>query len=342
MSRNPSVESNARDDDDRVCAPGDQRPSETFLGVTAEPGAAAAFTPASGTGFEGFELAQVDVGATSLRVRVGGSGPPLVLLHGFPQTHLMWKPVATDLARDFTVIAPDLRGYGGSGHPSSGAGHVGYSKRAMAADIVALARTFGFERFGLVGHDRGARVAYRAALDHPEAVERLCVLDIVPTSEMYARMDAEMALALWNWVFLPQREPLPEAWISADPQAFLDRIGAVDPSYVDAEARADYLAAARNPAVVRAMCEDYRAGVVTDWALDTADHGSRRITCPTQVLWAEHGAVARWFDVLETWRGWANDLRGRQLADCGHFFPEERPKETTMALREFFQSAPAI
>ncbi len=166
-------------------------------------------SPTPSTGFDDFTLQQVDVGTTSLRVRIGGSGPPLVLLHGFPQTHLMWKSVAADLARDFTVIAPDLRGYGGSRHPGSGADHAAYSKRAMATDVVALARRLGFERFGLVGHDRGARVAYRAALDHPEIVERLCVLDIVPTSDMYARMDAEMALRIWNWTFLPSGHHCP-------------------------------------------------------------------------------------------------------------------------------------
>ncbi|WP_110207290.1 alpha/beta fold hydrolase [Nocardioides daejeonensis] len=293
----------------------------------------------TGSGFDGFELTQVDVGATSLRVRIGGSGPPLVLLHGFPQTHLMWKPVAADLARDFTVIAPDLRGYGGSGQPPSEAGHDGYSKRAMALDVVTLAHHLGHRRFGLVGHDRGARVAYRTALDHPDAVERLAVLDIVPTSDMYARMDAEMALRIWNWTFLPQRAPLPESWIDADPLAFLERVGAVNPTYVDAEARADYLAAVSNPAVVHAMCEDYRAGAAVDWPLDAADHGSRTITCPTLALWAEHGAVSRWFDVLATWRMWAEDLQGRELAGCGHFFPEEKPAETVTALREFFGAA---
>ncbi len=287
--------------------------------------------------FEGFELSQIDLGEVSLRVRHGGAGPPLLLLHGYPQTHMMWAPVANDLARDFTVIAPDLRGYGGSTAPADADESASYSKRAMAADAVALMAHFGFGRFDVVGHDRGGRVAYRLALDHPDAVRRLAVLDIVPTGEVWARADARFAMGYWHWPFLAQRRGVPETLIGADPEYFF--FEAHMPGLADfcaPEALAEYRAFARQPSVIHAICEDYRAGAGYDRRLDAADQAAgRTIACPTLALWGDVGAVGAWYDVLEVWRAWAPDIRGHAVAS-GHFIPEENPAATMKALRDFF------
>jgi haloacetate dehalogenase len=282
--------------------------------------------------FEGFELSWIETGEIRVRVRHGGSGPPLLLLHGHPQTHALWCRIAPALARDFTVIAPDLRGYGDSAKPPSAADHEPYSKRAMARDQIALMRHFGFERFLLAGHDRGGRVGYRLALDHPEAVERLAVLDIVPTGEMYRRADMSFGLGYWHWFFLPQPYPLPERMIGADPEAyyFRDHREIFDP-----EALADYLRFVRDPATIHAMCEDYRAGASYDFKLDEAERGKRRIACPLLALWGAKGFMPKWYDVLAVWRDWADDVRG-QAIDSGHYLAEEAPEATYAALRNFF------
>jgi haloacetate dehalogenase len=287
-------------------------------------------------GFEGFQLSQIELGeVVSLRVRHGGSGPPLLLLHGYPQTHMMWAESAGDLARDFTVIAPDLRGYGGSSKPATTEDHEPYSKRAMGRDALALMRHFGFDRFDIAGHDRGGRVAYRLALDHPEAVRRVSVLDIIPTGELWARADRRFALGYWIWPFLAQPHPLPERLIGADPEFFFRTMFRGRLDFVTPEALADYLAAFRDPATIHAGCEDYRAGAGYDRRLDEEDRGKRKIAAPLQVLWGAKGAMGTWFDVLEIWRAWAKDLRGQAL-DCGHFVPEEQPAETARLLRGFF------
>lgn len=291
--------------------------------------------------FEGFQLSQVTVpdsaGDVSLRVRRGGSGPPVLLLHGYPETHMMWAQVAEGLARDFTVVCFDLRGYGGSTKPPSSDDHETSSKRAMARDAVHLMRHLGFETFDVAGHDRGGRVAYRLALDHPHAVRRLSILDIIPTGEVWARADRRFAMGYWHWPFLAQRHPLPETLIGADPEAFFFKLqypGAK--GMFDAEAYADYVAAIRDPAVVHAMCECYRAGAGYDRRLDEVDKAAgRKIACPVQVLWGGKGALAAWYDTLAIWREWADDVRGQSL-DCGHFIPEEKPVETLDLLRRFF------
>jgi haloacetate dehalogenase len=282
--------------------------------------------------FEGFELATVDVGEARLRVRHGGSGPPLLLLHGHPQTHAMWHAVAPRLARDFTVVCPDLRGYGESSKPPSTPDHEPYSKRAMARDQVALMESLGFESFSVCGHDRGGRCAYRLALDHPERVRRLAVLDIVPTGEAFRRTDMSFALGYWHWFFLAQPEPLPERLIGADPDAYYFR-GAR--SLFAPEALDDYLRAVRNPATIHAMCEDYRAAATIDFEHDEADRGRRRIACPVLALWGARGMLDRWYDVLAVWRDWADDVSGRSL-DCGHYLAEELPDETFAELHPFF------
>ncbi|SNS25164.1 haloacetate dehalogenase [Geodermatophilus saharensis] len=290
----------------------------------------------SGDGFAGFAQAHLPVGDVTLRVRSGGSGPPLLLLHGYPETHLMWGGLAGALAEEFTVVAPDLRGYGDSSQPPTVPGHETYGKRAMAGDGVRLMRRLGFDRFDVVGHDRGGRAAYRMALDHPTAVRRVTVMDVVPTAEVWARADARTALGYWHWAFLALPEPVPERLIAPDPEFFF-----FDAEFGGAirrfrpEAVADYARCVRDPAVVHAICEDYRAGATCDRDDDEADRAAgRRIGCPLQVLWAGRGALASWYDTLAVWREWADDVTGEAL-DSGHFLAEERPAETLAAIRRF-------
>jgi haloacetate dehalogenase len=286
--------------------------------------------------FPGFRREHIDVGEVSLCVRSGGSGPPLLLLHGYPETSACWGRIAGDLAQQFTVVVPDLRGYGDSSAPETVPGHETYGKRAMAADGVALMRQLGFDTFDVAGHDRGARVGYRMALDFPDAVRRLTVMDVVPTAEVWARADGRFALGYWHWGLLAQPEPVPERLIGAAPEFFfLDaQFGGVIRRFAP-EAVAEYARCILNPAVVHAICEDYRAGATCDRHDDEDDRAAgRRITCPTQVLWGRRGALAAWYDTLGIWREWADDVVG-QVLDCGHFLMEENPVETLSCLRGF-------
>jgi haloacetate dehalogenase len=276
------------------------------------------------------------VGDVSLRVRVGGAGPPLLLLHGYPETHLMWGGLAAELAQEFTVVAPDLRGYGDSSKPPTVPSHETYGKRAMAADGVALMRQLGFDRFDVAGHDRGGRAAYRMALDFPGAVRRLTVMDVIPTGEVWARADARFALGYWHWGFLALAEPVPETIIAHDPEHFFfdAEFGGIIRGF-DPGAVADYARCVRDPAVVHGICEDYRAGATCDRQLDDEDRAAgRTITSPLQVLWAGRGALAAWYDPVEIWREWADDVTGSAI-DSGHFMVEERPAEILAALRAF-------
>ena len=282
--------------------------------------------------FAGFTQADVDVGDARLRVVYAGSGPPLLLLHGHPQTHVMWHRVAPDLARDFTVVAPDLRGYGDSSKPPTTDDHAPYSKRAMALDQVRLMQHLGFDRFAVAGHDRGGRVAYRLALDHPERVERLAVLDIIPTGDAFKRADMAFGMAYWHWYFMAQPFDLPERLIAGDPDAFYLRFGS---EVFAAEALAEYRRCFHDPATIHAMCEDYRAGAGIDTRLDDADRGQRTIQSPILALWAARGRLDAWYDVLAVWRAWASDVRGRPL-DSGHYLPEEAPDATLAEFRAFF------
>jgi len=244
----------------------------------------------------------------------------------------MWHLVAPHLAQDFTVVAPDLRGYGDSAKPPTTPDHAPYAKRAMARDQVAVMQQLGFERFAVAGHDRGGRCAYRLALDHPERVLQLAVLDIVPTSEAFRRADMAFALSYWHWFFLAQPADLPERLIQADPEAFYLRRGG---RLFAPEALAEYRRYFHDPATIHAMCEDYRAGATIDFALDEADRGTRRIACPVLVLWGRRGQLENAYDVLAVWRDWADDVRGCAL-DCGHYLPEEAPDETYAELHRFF------
>ena len=289
--------------------------------------------------FEGFERRRVDAPGASINLVVGGSGPPLLLLHGYPQTHAMWHRVAPALAERHTVVAADLRGYGDSDKPAGGPGHANYAKRAMAADQAAVMDALGFERFSLAGHDRGARCAHRLALDHGRRVDRVAFLDIVPTFDVWERSDRRHAWTSFHWYFLSQDADLPEVMIGADPDFWLTRMLEKWGADMDAfapEAMAEYLRCFRDPAAIHATCEDYRAGYTIDVAHDAADR-DRRIECPVLALWGERAGSARNQAVLEIWRDRARDVRGRPLA-CGHFLAEERPEETTRELLAFFSA----
>lgn len=282
---------------------------------------------------DGFAVSDVVTPAGSrVRVRTAGTGPPVVLLHGYPQSSAMWHLVAPELARDHTVVLADLPGYGDSAAPP-GAGVEAFGKRAMAADVVAVLAELGYARFAVVGHDRGARCAYRMALDHPAAVTALGVLDILPTADVFARVDAAFARAAWHWFFLAQPGDLPERLIAADPDAFFLR--GADGLFAPG-ALAAYRAAWARPEVVHAMCQDYRAGATLDVAHDEADRGRRTIDCPTLVLWGRRGPLGREPDVLGTWRAWAPAATGHEL-DCGHHVAEEQPDETIVALRRLLE-----
>jgi haloacetate dehalogenase len=290
-----------------------------------------------------FEAADVESGETSIFVRRSGSGPPLLLLHGFPQTHLMWRDVAPLLARNFTVICADLRGYGRSGCPPTTPDHAPYSKRAMAQDMIAVMERLGFPRFSVAGHDRGGRVAYRMALDYPNRIHRLAVLDIVPTGMVWDRATAEFALTYWPWSLLAQPEPLPERILGAVPTAILDNaLGAwgTPAKVFDSEVRAAYLLALRDPAHIHAICEEYRAAATLDREHDRADRAAgRRIVCPLLALWSARGALNTWYvdagGPLALWRGWSDTVLGHPI-DAGHFFPEEASQATHEALEQFF------
>jgi haloacetate dehalogenase len=294
---------------------------------------------------EGFEAAEVQTGETSIFVRRGGSGPPVLLLHGFPQTHLMWRSVAPLLARSFTVVCADLRGYGRSGCPVSAPDHAPYAKRAMARDMAIVMERLGFPHFAVAGHDRGGRVAYRLALDHPQRVSRIAVLDILPTVDVWERADARFALGFWPWSLLAQPEPLPERLVAAAPEAIVDdALGGWGSSVAvfPREVRAAYVEALRDPAHVHAICEEYRAAASRDREHDAEDRRrGRRIACPVLALWSGRGVLNVWYGEagpLELWRTWANDVQGGPL-DAGHFFPEESPDHTADALTRFFAAA---
>ena len=290
-----------------------------------------------------FPAAEIDTGETTIFVRSSGSGPAILLLHGFPQTHLMWRGVAPRLARDFTVVCADLRGYGRSGCPPSTSDHAPYSKRAMAHDMVAVMDRLGFARFSVAGHDRGGRVAYRMALDHPKRIERLAVLDIVPSEHVWERADARFALGFWPWSLLAQPEPLPERILMAAAGAIVDDAltqWGSRPAAFEPAVRAAYVHALADPAHAHAICEEYRAAATIDREHDRADRAAgRRITCPVLALWSAAGALATWYGAesapIALWQAWSDDVRGNAL-DGGHFFPEGAPERTADALARFF------
>jgi haloacetate dehalogenase len=287
--------------------------------------------------FDGFEEFNIVTTGTTIHGRWGGEGPPALLLHGIPETHLMWHRVAPQLAEYFTVVATDLRGFGNSGTPSSTPDHAPYSMREIARDQVEVMNTLGFNQFSVVGHDRGARCAYRMALDYPRVVARLAVLDIVPTGDAFRRANKDFSLGFWVWSFLAAPEPVPEQLIAQAPAVIVNHMldsWSEVPGAFPAEVRAEYIAKFSAPDTIHAICEAYRAAATLDYQHDEADRGKRRITCPTLALWSHTGAVARWYQPLEVWRTWADEVHGGPIS-AGHFIPEEAPDQTTRHLIEF-------
>jgi haloacetate dehalogenase len=293
--------------------------------------------------FPGFASRRIKTQGAEIFLRTGGSGPPLLLLHGYPQTHACWHKMAPELAKHFTLVIPDLRGYGESSVPASDEKHLVYSKRAMAADCLTVMRELGHQSFMVLSHDRGARVGYRLALDHTTAVSRLITLDIVPTWSAWADMRRSTAMARFHWAFLAQPEPFSETMIGGNPMFFLEHMlaawsAAKNLSAFAPEALAHYRASFSQPERVHASCEDYRAGATCDVEFDDADRAAgRKIACPTLALWGQQRENAFFTGPLEVWREWCTDVTGEGIVS-GHFLPEEKPAETLARVIPFLQT----
>ena len=292
--------------------------------------------------FADFELTTIRVSDGELRLRHGGVGPPLLLLHGNPQTHVMWHAVAPDLARDHTVVCPDLRGYGGSFKPAPTADHAPYAKAAMARDMIELMDTLGHGRFDIVSHDRGARVAHRLAIDHPDRVRSLTVMDIIPTIEHFERADMAFALGYYHWFWFAQPHPFPEELINAAPETWFRAHTSRESKpagFFRDEALADYLAAARNPDTITGMCEDYRAAATLDMMHDRISRADgRRVQCSMLVLWGAKGRIGGWYDPMKIWRDYCDAEVTGGAVDSGHYLAEETPGEVLTHLRRFLRA----
>lgn len=288
--------------------------------------------------FPGFKARKVRTSGATIHAISGGRGPAVLLLHGYPETHAMWHKVAPALARDYTVVCPDLRGYGASSKPAGLPDHSNYSKRAMAQDMAEVMTALGHERFHLVGHDRGARVAHRLARDHGARVRSLAVLDVSPTLRMYESTDLAFATAYWHWFFLIQKAPLPERMLEGQVPGFiLGRLGRA--VKFDPRAVREYVRAFRDPKCIHATCEDYRAAAGIDLEHDRKDL-RRKLAMPVLALWGRRGVIQRLFTPLADWKAVAKDVRGKAL-DCGHFLPEEKPAAVLAELRRFLKAARA-
>ena len=286
--------------------------------------------------FADFKREMIEVEGIKIHLARAGAGAPLLLLHGYPQTHWMWHKIAPRLAEDFTVVATDLRGYGDSAKPIGEVDHRNYSKRMLARDQVKVMTHLGYAQFAVVGHDRGARVAHRMALDYPDRLSKLALLDIIPTAELYATFDQTLATAYYHWFFLIQPAPLPETLIGAKPKYYLKQClerWSHDFSAFTPVALAEYQRCFQDPATIHGTCEDYRAAATIDLIHDQHDQG-QLISCPLLVLWGNQGIIGRKYDVLDIWRQRAIEVQGNALT-CGHFLPEEAPQETYQALRKF-------
>jgi haloacetate dehalogenase len=285
-----------------------------------------------------FNKIQISTKGAAIFMEHGGSGQPLLFLHGYPQTHMMWHQVASQFTSQFRVLCPDLRGYGDSAKPKSTPDHRFYSKRAMAQDMVELMDYFGYREFSVVGHDRGARVAHRLALDYPDRVKKVCIMDIVPTYHMFKHTDQAFATGYYHWFFLIQPNGLPEKLISTNPAYYLmeklKRWSAPDAQFAP-QAVSEYIRCFSNPETIRASCDDYRAAASIDLEHDEASLG-QKIRCPLLVLWGAKGFVHRTYDVIAVWRQYAEQVEGQAL-DCGHFLPEEKPEDVVRALFNFFR-----
>jgi len=290
--------------------------------------------------YPGFTQRRIETSGATINLVTGGSGPPLLLLHGYPQTHVMWRKVAPRLARDFTIVVPDLRGYGDSSKPPAGADCGAYSKRALAQDQVEVMAALGHNRFAVAGHDRGARVTHRLLRDHGDKITCAASLDIVPTLYRFETIDQKAATGSWHWFFLIQGRGLPEHMIGNDPEFFLRHMfgtllrdqGAIEPA-----AFTEYLRCFSNPETIRATCDEYRAGASIDLVHDRADL-AEKVKVPMLVLWGTHSGQGSGYDLLKVWRDHAEDVRGHSI-DSGHFIPEEKPDEVYAALHGFFSEA---
>jgi haloacetate dehalogenase len=291
--------------------------------------------------FKGFETFDIKTAGAIIHGRTAGTGPGLLLLHGIPETHLMWHQVAPRLTDTFTVVATDLRGWGDSSKPPSAPDHRPYSMREIGGDQVEVMRELGFESFALAGHDRGGRCAYRMALDYPDAVDALAVLDIIPTGEAFGRADMAFSLGYWVWSFLAAPYPVPEQLIAGSPDTIVDHMldsWTARPDTFSTEIRNAYRQQFRDPNTVHAICEEYRAAATLDVEFDNFDYGRKKIRCPVLALWAQDFSVQKWYDPLAVWSAWADDVRG-QAVDCGHFIPEEASDQTVDQFRNFFTTA---
>jgi haloacetate dehalogenase len=294
-------------------------------------------TGADRTLMAGFRYERVTTNGVEINVAIGGSGPPLLLLHGNPLTHVSWHKVVPTLTEHFTVVTPDLRGYGDSSKPDGGMDHASYSFRAMANDNVEVMQHFGFDRFQVAGHDRGARVGFRMALDHPDRVERLAALDIVPTHHALTNVTLGWGLEAYHWFFMAQKAPFPERLICGDLSYYIDyklNKKGVGLSIFAPEAMAEYKRCT-TPEQIHAVCEDYRATVSVDLAMDTADFGKRKIECPVLVIWGSNSHCGRHFKPMEAWQPWASDLRGWSVP-TGHYPAEEKAPVIADPFLEFF------
>ncbi len=295
--------------------------------------------------FKGFKREQIKTSGATINTVYGGKGSPLLLLHGIPETHVLWRRVAPLLAQDYFLVITDLRGYGDSSKPPGGDDHAAYSKRAMAQDQVEVMKHLGFQKFAVVGHDRGGRAAHRMALDYPDLLTKLAILDIVPTYTLYQNITKEFATVFYHWFLLVQPSPFPETLVANSAEYFLkstllwlggDPLGGQVPAWLDAPAYQEYLRCFRDPATIHAICEDYRAAASIDLKHDEADLG-RKIECPLLVLWSEKGPFHRMYNVLQTWQDRAKQATGRPLP-TGHFLPEQMPQELTQELKSFLSA----
>jgi len=316
--------------------------AENALFSSALPSAPAAPQTSERDFFAGFKREQIKTSGATINVVHGGKGSPVLLMHGIPETHLLWRKVAPVLSQNFTLVITDLRGYGDSSKPPGGADHFGYSKRAMAQDQVEVMQHLGFPKFAVVGHDRGGRVAHRMALDHAERVTRLAILDIVPTYKCYQTVNQDFATVFFHWFLLVQPPPFPETMLGNSAELFLKymlfRLGGEAPreglpEWVDQPAYNEYLRCFRDPAAIRALCEDYRAAASIDLAHDKADL-NKKIECPFLVLWSEKGPFHRMYDVLQTWKERSSQVTGKALP-TGHFLPEQVPDQLIAELKPF-------
>ena len=287
--------------------------------------------------FPGFRQQRIETSGATIDLVTGGSGPPLLLLHGYPQTHVMWRKVAPRLAQDFTVVVPDLRGYGDSSKPPAGTDFAAYSKRALALDQVETMAALGFDKFAVAGHDRGARVTHRLLRDHPDKVTRAASLDIVPTLYRFETIDQKAATGSWHWFFLIQGRGLPERLIGNDTEFFLRHMFGTllrDQGAIEEAAWAEYLRCFQNPETIRATCDEYRAGAAIDLVHDRADL-AQKIKAPLLILWGTKSGQGSGYDLLKVWRDHADEVSGHGI-DSGHFIPEEKPDEVYAALKAFF------